>query len=491
MHQLTSLDAQFLALEDGCAHGHVVSASIYNPSTAPDATLTAETVRRLVADRMHLLPPLRSKLAQVPLGLDYPYWVEDPDFDLHWHVREAPDLNGGGRRALATLAARIAAEPLDRSRPLWQIHVAQGVQDGKVGVIIKLHHSAIDGVSGEQLIATLLDTQQEPRHIARPDAPGAPRTPTSVEMLARGAVGAVSHPLRAVRSIPRALPHLDIVPNLNTLPGTTTVARVVQHAHRAVSGSSDGEVLQQPAVRAPRTRFNKRIGAGRSAAFASLPLDEIKAIKNAFGLTVNDVVIAVVAGALRTWLTERDQLPDRPLVAVVPISVRASDDGNNFGNRIGMLFATLPTNEPDALRRLELVHAEMNRAKLRHSAVPATLLQDANHLIPPALFGRAARASMALGTQARMTVGTNLLVSNIPGSPVPLYMAGARLEAQYPVSAIFHNLALNITVLSYLDHMDWGIVCAEDEDAWSLLDAVHAEHRHLHALLPTSSNGVS
>ena len=208
-------------------------------------------------------------------------------------------------------------------------------------------------------------------------------------------------------------------------------------------------------MRAPRTRFNRRIGAGRSAAFGSVSLGEIKAIKNAFGVTVNDVVMAVVAGALRRWLEERGELPDRPLVAVVPISGRASDDGNNFGNRIGMLFATLPTHEPDPRRRLESIRDEMHRAKRRYEAVPAMLLQDANNLVPPALFGRAARASIALGTQSLMTVGTNLLASNVPGSPVPLYMAGARLEAQYPVSAIFHNLALNITVLSYLDHMDW------------------------------------
>jgi hypothetical protein len=193
-------------------------------------------------------------------------------------------------------------------------------------------------------------------------------------------------------------------------------------------------------VRAPRTRFNRRIGAGRSAAFGSTSLAEIKAMKNAFGATVNDVVMTVVTGALRTWLAQRDE------------------------------------------RRLEFVHAEMDRAKRRHAAVPATLLQDANHLIPPALFGRAARASMALGTHSLMSVGTNLLVSNVPGSPVPLYLAGARLQAQYPVSAIFHNLALNITVLSYQDHMDWGIVCGEGEDAWSLLEAIYEEHQRLYRL---------
>jgi WS/DGAT/MGAT family acyltransferase len=481
MRQLTSLDTQFLAVEDGRAHGHVIGVGVYDPSTAPGGSLTVDIVRKLVAERIDLLPPLYSKLAPVPFGVDYPYWVEDRDLDLDWHVREAPDLGGGDHRVLAELAARIAAEPLDRRRPLWQIHVAEGLEDGQVVVITKLHHAAIDGVSGEQLIATLLDTESQAPRVDGPDRREPGPVPTTVEMLARGAVGGAMHPLRLLRSLPRVLPHLDIVPNIHTLPGATAVARVSNRLHRAIAGSADGDLLEQPGVRAPRTRFNRRIGPGRSAAFASMPLDEIKAIKNAFGVTVNDVVMAVVTGALRTWLSERGELPERPLVAVVPISVRATDDGNNFGNRIGMLFATLPTNEPNRRKRLEFIHAEMDRVKRRHAAVPATFLQDANHLIPPVLFGRAARASMALGTQSRMAVGPNVLVSNIPGSPVPLYMAGARLAAQYPVSAIFHNLALNITVLSYLDHMDWGVVGAEGEDVWSLLEAIQAEQDALRA----------
>ncbi|WP_285029974.1 wax ester/triacylglycerol synthase family O-acyltransferase [Mycolicibacterium sp. lyk4-40-TYG-92] len=476
------MDAQFLAVEDGRTHGHVIGVGVYDPATAPDGRLTVETVRELVAARIHLLAPLRSKLIEVPFGIDYPYWVEDPAFELDWHIREAPDLQGGDHRDLARLTERIAAQPLDRARPLWQIHVAQGFQDGKVVVLTKLHHAAIDGVSGEQLIATLLDTEQQQSGPSKPFRhTDIPPMPTSAEMLARGVIGSVIHPLRTLRSLPRAVPHLDVVPNVNTLPGTTTAAQMVRRIRRAMSTDTDGAVLRQPGVRAPRTRFNRRIEEGRSVAFTSVSLTAIKEIKSAFGVTVNDVVMAVVSGALRSWLAERDELPDRPMVSTVPISVRAPDDGNNFGNRIGMLYATLPTHLSDPRSRLEFVHAEMDRAKRRHAAVPATLLQDANHLIPPALFGRAARASMALGTQAGMAVGPNLLVSNIPGSPVPLNMAGARLEAQYPVSAIFHNLALNITVLSYLDHMDWGIVGAHDEDTWSLLASIEAEIDRLHA----------
>lgn len=482
MRQLSSLDAQFLAVEDGRTHGHVMAVGVYDPSTAPTGHLTVDTIRELVTARIHLLPPLYSKLVEVPFGIDYPYWVEDPAFELEWHVRDAPDLQGGGHRELAEVAARIAAQPLDRDRPLWQIHVAQGFEGGKVVVITKLHHAAIDGVSGEQLIATLLDTEQQQ---TRPAAPLRQNEiaplPGVAEMLARGLIGSMVHPLRALKSIPRAVPHLDVVPNINTLPGTTSAARIVQRMRRAVAGAADGAVLRQPEVRAPRTRFNRRIEDARSIAVSSTSLSAIKEIKNAFGVSVNDVVMAVVAGALRSWLMERDELPDRPMVSIVPISVRANDDGNNFGNRIGMLFATLPTHLSDPRSRLEFVHAEMDRAKRRHAAVPATLLQDANHLIPPALFGRAARASMALGTQARMAVGPNLLISNVPGSPVPLHMAGARLEAQYPVSAIFHNLALNITVLSYLDHMDWGIVGAHDDEVWSLLRAIETELDHLHS----------
>ena len=292
-------------------------------------------------------------------------------------------------------------------------------------------------------------------------------------MLLRGVGGLPRQPFRFARSVPRALPHMDLVPNLGALPGVGTMASLARRASVGLLGASDGAVLDGPKVRAPRTSFNGRITAERRLGFASLSLAEVKAIKSRFGATVNDVVMAIVSGAMRSFLMSRGELPDGPLVALVPISVRV-DDGSSFGNQIGMLLPALPTDEPDPLQRLLKVHEAMRAAKDRHHATPATLLQDANHFIPPAVFARAARATMLVATQNRMGVSANVLVSNVPGSPAPMYMAGARLVAQYPVSAIFHGLGLNITVLSYLDQMDWGVVCdgQRGDDGWALMAAI-------------------
>jgi WS/DGAT/MGAT family acyltransferase len=467
MRQLTSLDAQFLAVEDGRVHGHVMGLGVYDPSTAPNGELTRRRLLDLVASRMHLLPPLYLKLAEVPFGLDYPYWVVDDELDLHHHIRESWAPPGVDDRGLAELAADVASRPLDRSRPLWELHMIHGLPKGRVAVMTKLHHAAIDGVSGEELIATLLDS--------RPDAPpteGRPvpasDDPGDLGLLARGVTALPLHPLRVLRSARRAMPHLDLVPNLGTLPGVGLVAGT---ARRVTRSKSDGAILVEPAGAAPRTRFNRTIGRGRSVAFAKLSLTEVKTIKTSFGVTVNDVVMAIVTDALRQWMQDGSELPEKPLRAVVPISVR-NEAAGPFGNQIGMLFAELSTDEPDLTERITRVTAAMTAAKQRHQAVPATLLQDANHFIPPAVFGRAARAMMRVATQPGVAVGANLLVSNVPGSREPLYLAGAELVAQYPVSAIFHGLGLNVTVLSYRDGMDWGIVCDESQDAWAILAAI-------------------
>ncbi len=481
MRQLTSLDTQFLAVEDGRAHGHVTGLGIYDPSTGPLGRLTREDVRDLVASRIHLLAPLYSRLAKVPFDIDYPYWTPDPELDLDRHVIGVELAPGAGTDELAQLVAQIAAQRLERSRPLWELHVIQGLPDGRVGVVTKLHHSAIDGVSGEELIATLLDLEPAAATSTPPPLITA-AAPSAGEMFLRGLVNLPRQPVRAAESIGRALPHLDQVPNLGALPGVGAVASTARFVRSRFPGTEDGRLLNQSPPAVPRTRFNARISGERSLAFAKLSLAEVKQIKNHFDVTVNDVVMAIVSGALREWMSERAELPETGLVSLVPISVRGKDEEGTFGNQIGMLLAALPTDQPDRVTRVRAAGALMRSAKMRHRAVPATLLQDANHFIPPAVFARSARALMRVATQPGAGVSANLLVSNIPGSPVPLYMAGARLEAQYPVSAIFHGLGLNITVLSYLDGMDWGVVCDDGQDAWSLMAAIEAEQAALLAL---------
>jgi WS/DGAT/MGAT family acyltransferase len=228
-------------------------------------------------------------------------------------------------------------------------------------------------------------------------------------------------------------------------------------------------------------------------AFATSSLPEIKAIKNHLGVTVNDVVMAVIAGALRSWLSNHDDLPSEPLAAMVPISVRDQEQAGVFGNRIAMMIPPVFTDEPDPVRRLERTHEAMLAAKERHQAVPATLLQDANHFIPPVLLARAARASALVATSPRRGAAANVLISNIPGARDQQYLAGVRLEAHFPLSAIFHGLGLNITVVSYGDQVDWGVVGDPEQigDAWELADELLGAQAELLAAAPSPAHAAS
>jgi len=241
-----------------------------------------------------------------------------------------------------------------------------------------------------------------------------------------------------------------------------------------VRGTDDGGVLERPSVRPPRTRFNGRISAHRRFVFGSLSLEKVKAIKAAAGVTVNDVVLALCAGALRELLLEVGELPDEPLVAMVPVSVRTPEQQGTFGNRVSTMVVEVPTHEPDPVRRLQRVHEVMRSAKDRHRALPADLMQDLTQFIPPALVARSARVLAELAGVERLRPALNLVVSNVPGPRVPLYCMGARLEANYPVSVIVDGVGLNITVLSYRDHLDFGIVADREQiaDLWPLMDAM-------------------
>jgi WS/DGAT/MGAT family acyltransferase len=236
-------------------------------------------------------------------------------------------------------------------------------------------------------------------------------------------------------------------------------------------------------VLAPNTRTTGKISGRRSVAFTTTSLAEVKAIKNHFGVTVNDVVMTIIAGALRAWLEQHDDLPDAPLAAMVPVSVRAPEQPI-FGNNIAMMIPPVFTDEPDPERRLQRTHEAMRSAKERHRAVPATLLQDANHFIPPVLLARAARATALVASSPRRGAAANVLISNIPGARDPQYLSGAQLEAHFPLSAIFHALGLNITVVSYRDQVDWGIVGDPDQigDAWGLSDDLRAAQAELLSL---------
>jgi diacylglycerol O-acyltransferase len=473
MRQLTSLDAQFLAVESARTYGHVGGLAVYDPSTAPGGTLEIDDICRLVSQRLHLLPPFRWRLVEVPLGIDHPYWIEDPDFDLDFHIRESAVPPPGDDRRVAETVARIFARPLDRTRPLWELYLIHGLEGDRVALLTKVHHSVVDGVSGSEILTVLLDPSPEGREIPpAEEEPARERVPGELEMLGRGLMGVPRQPLRALRSAPTALPNLLALPGATAFPGVPTLSRATASVRRRLGRDHDPAILEATTARPPRTSFNGRISGHRRFSFGQLSLDVVKAIKNEAGVTVNDVVVSLCAGALREWLKERDELPAKPLVAMVPVSVRTQAQMGTFGNRVSMMIVPIPTDEADPKRRLRRTHQLLRGAKSRHQAVPADLLTDATSFIPPAVASLAARTTMEVMGRTRPPV--NVVISNVPGPRTPLFCAGAKLDAHYPVSVVVDGVGLNITVMSYLDHLDFGIVADRDQvdDVWSLIDGL-------------------
>jgi diacylglycerol O-acyltransferase / wax synthase len=458
MRQLSSLDAQFLAAEDGRTYGHVTSVAILDPSTTATGKLTLADVTRVFAERLHLLPPLRWRLVEVPLGIDHPYWLDDPDFDLEFHVRELHLPPPGDLRQLAEQVSRIVARPLDRSRPLWETYLIGGLEDGNVALLTKVHHALIDGVSGAEILGILFDTSPKGRDSERAVRRKLDRRPGTAELLARGVGSLPRQPLRALRALPTTVRHLDTVPTMRGLPGAGMLGAAARRAHSTATHKRDGRLLEAPAGRAPRTSLNGRISPHRRVAFASLSLSEIKAVRKAFGATVNDVVVTLCTTAVREWLIEHDELPDKPLLAMVPVSVRTDKQAGSFGNRVSVMVVPLATDEPDPRARLLRTHGSLRSAKERHRAVPADVLSRANHLIPPALLARAARVTASFASSKRFAPPYNVIISNVPGPAIPIYIAGARQVANFPVSVVTDGVGLNVTVFSYQDRVDFGLV---------------------------------
>ena len=366
VRQLTSMDAQFLAIEDARNFSHISGLAILDPATAPGGTLALADLQSLILDRLHMLPPFRWRLAEVPFGIDHPWWVEDADFDIEFHVRELALPRPGNHSQLTAQVERIVSRPLDRSRPLWELYLVQGLQKGRVAVLSKIHHSVVDGVSGAEIMGTLFDLEASGRELPPvPEDENHERIPTSLELLGRGVFGTPRRVAKAAIKAPYILPNIADVPTLRALPGVNFIGRVSDRARRVTSSNGDGRVLDRQKIEAPRTMLNGQVSAHRRVSFGSLPLADVKLVKDAFGTKVNDVVVALSAGAVREFLINHDDLPDEPLVAMIPISVRTQDQIGTYGNRISMMIAPIPTDESDPVERLVRSQAEMSLELLR------------------------------------------------------------------------------------------------------------------------------
>lgn len=464
MQQLSGLDATFLNIETPTQHGHVGGVVIVDPSTAP-GSWDFDTIHQLIEERIHLLPPFRRRLVTVPLDVDLPYWVEDADFDLNFHLRHIAVPPPGGRAELAELVARIHERPLDRARPLWEMYVIEGLEGGRVATYTKLHHAAIDGVSGAEILTILLDPDPKGRPVEPADTSWEGQAiPSPLSLLLRSAARTALSPARALRvgyELARSIPGLKPLQALPALVGL---------------GRDRDEFLSRPTLIAPRSLLNRPITAHRRWVFGEVSLETVKAIKTAAETTVNNVVIAISAGAVRTWMLEHGALPERSLQALIPISIRTEEDEGDIGNKVSGMIAPIGTHIADPIDRLSFVHHTMEIARETHQATPATMLQDFAQFAPPAIAARAARVAYRNGRGGRWTP-FNLVISNVPGPDFPLYLAGAQLEGHYPVSTITDGAALNITLHSYLGQLCFGLIADRDlvPDLAAILDSIHDE----------------
>lgn len=440
MQRLSGLDATFLYLETLRNHMHVASAVIFDPSTVPGG-YSFDKVRTLVEARLPLLPPFRRRLVEVPFQIHHPLWVEDPDFDLDYHLRRAALPAPGGHAELAQFAEDFIARPLDRSRPLWETAVVEGLEGGMIALVGKTHHAAIDGVSGAEMLVNLLDLQPEPTPATEPDTWEPERIPTDVEMLGFAMTSLARQPLAAVKSFRRTMEMVLTLRRRNREPGVSPPPALLS---------------------APRTSFNASITPHRRVAFAEVSLEDVKAVKNALGGTVNDVVLALCSSALRAYLTENEELPDRSLVAMVPISVRTEDQRGEMGNQVSSMLVSLATDVEDPVERFHAVTEATRQAKEQDQAVGARSLMDWTEFAAPAVAARAARLYSNMRIADRHNPFFNVTISNVPGPDFPLYCAGTRMVALYPMGPIFDGAGLNITVMSYMGAMNFGIVgCRE------------------------------
>jgi WS/DGAT/MGAT family acyltransferase len=447
------MDSAFLYFETPTMHMHVGGLMLVDPSEAKKP-YSFEDYREYIASRLHRVPQFRRKLAMVPLNLGKPSWVEDPDFDLDYHLHRAVVPAPGGDKETAAIAGDVLSRQMDRSRPLWEMWIVEGRADGLVAIVSKVHHSVIDGVTGANMMAELFDLEPEPAQVAEPvvDDWEPERKPSDLELAGRALLDIVSRPVGIVKLLP------------GTLVGVGKLAR-------RRGGGAPG--MPAP-FRAPRTSFNATVTAHRTVAYTHVSLDDLKLVKNAFGVKINDVVMAVCSGALRNYLIARDELPERSLISAIPISVHASSEDKEGTTKISIMFASLASDIEDPAERLRHIATTNEGAKEDHELVGAHMLQDWAEHAAPNTFSLAARMYSGLRLANRHPVVHNLVISNVPGPPIPLYFNGGRLVELHPLGPVMDGAGLNITVLSNMDAIGFGFIACRElmPNLWDLADAI-------------------
>jgi WS/DGAT/MGAT family acyltransferase len=435
MQQLSGMDASFLYAETPRAHMAGGGISIYDPSTAPGGRVTFKGILDHIDKRLHEARVFRQRLVRVPLDLDHPYWIEDPDFDLEFHVRHIALPYPGDWRQLCIQVARLVSRPLDLDRPLWEMYVIEGLDNvkgvpkGSFALVSKIHHAAIDGMSGMEMTSAIHD--DEP--VAEPPLPDTDwkpeRIPSTAELLWRAGVNNAARPMHGGRVMARAVPQLG---------------RVADGIRR--------RTITPPPTTIPRTRWSGPVSAHRVFDAVSLKLDDLRQLKSSVPqATINDVVLTIVGGGLRQYLQDKGELPSDPLIAMAPISVRGESEKAAAGNMVSGMFVTLGTDIADPYQRLVAVRQATHESKEFANALGARTLLDMADLMPGGLVGLGARTGARLSMANRLRPVFNCTVTNMPGPRHPLYFAGAKLVAMYGAGMIVEGMGLIHPVMSYCD----------------------------------------
>jgi diacylglycerol O-acyltransferase / wax synthase len=452
VESLTGLDAAFLSFETANAPLHVGAVIVFDPPPGKQLLFSESArfgfVRRLIEQRIHLVPPFRRRAVEVPFGLGQPVWIEDPELDLDAHVKRARLPSPGGPAELTDFVADVLARPLDRSRPLWEMVITEGLEGGRSALVVKLHHAILDGVSAASLLGTFLDLGARPREVDPPEVIWQPeRLPTAASLVKRAVGAAVHDPGLVMGTVNRSL---------------RVVTELAENRRRLVSGGS----APPPApFKAPRTSLNGSVSTRRSFGMASMSLAEVKLAGHAFGATINEVVLSTVGGALRQLLEARGETLDSALVAMVPVSTRerskgtpAIADGPTLGNRVSAMLVSLATTIDDPVERLMAVSESSRGAKARTEVLGGRILDDWAQLIIPAVSTRAAKLLSNLRVFDRIAPVFNVTISNVPGPQFDLWFGGCRIDALYPIGPIVEGVGLNITALSYMGGLHVGML---------------------------------
>ena len=441
VEQLQGMDASFVAFEQRNAPMHIGSILIYDPSTAPGGFVRFKDILTFYEQRMQLSKTMRQRLVKVPFAIDYPYWIEDPDFDLEYHVRHVALPKPGDRRQLSIQAARIFSRPLDLTRPPWEFTVVEGLDNiegvpkGCFAMVTKVHHSAIDGMSGIDLMQALHTLTPEAPPPTTPDLWKPDRTPNPAFLFAKGYVRALVNPVRQIGVAARGVPGL----------------------FRAAKGVLSGEFDLNSAIRAPKTRFNVKVSPNRVVEGRTFALEHVKAMRMLSpGSKVNDVLLAVIGGALNKYLTAKNDLPEESMTAMAPISVRAENEKNAMGNQVSAMLVPLGSHIADPVERLQYVHAQTVKSKAMTNALGSRQMTELSKTSPSLFMALGAQLYTQLGLTNYIKPVINTVVTNVPGPPVHIYSCGAKLINMSGLICLLDGMALGHVVQSYVDQATIG-----------------------------------